>query len=316
MFRWIMICCLGVVSVFTAVADDRIYGWPQLKAPEGLIVCTAVQDKAEMMLLESLSGLAARAVNEGRFDKMVWITTGNRSYERIFEASKAALHMEDISYMNVWQLLEYLQKEHVVKGYVVYGLEKEQGKIIKDYSSNVATVYAALTGGAMFDVSIEDEARRRELRKLKDARTETALECFHKNRHLLKNVSALTDPDGYCGDEDNGQTSAWYVFSALGFYPVCPATDQYVLGAPLFKKAVLHFENGRKLVIEAPRNSDKNIYVKSLRLNRKNCSRNYLRHDQIVRGGVLRFDMDSRPNYVRGVSPDAFPYSFSDEWGH
>lgn len=168
----------------------------------------------------------------------------------------------------------------------------------------------------MFDVSIEDEARRRELRKLKDARTETTLECFHKNRHLLKNVSALTDPDGYCGDEDNGQTSAWYVFSALGFYPVCPATDQYVLGAPLFKKAVLHFENGRKLVIEAPRNSDKNIYVKSLRLNRKNCSRNYLRHDQIVRGGVLRFDMDSRPNYARGVSPDAFPYSFSDEWGH
>lgn len=124
------------------------------------------------------------------------------------------------------------------------------------------------------------------------------------------------DPDGYCGDEDNGQTSAWYVFSALGFYPVCPATDQYVLGAPLFKKAVLHFENGRKLVIEAPRNSDKNIYVKSLRLNRKNCSRNYLRHDQIVRGGVLRFDMDNRPNYARGVSPDAFPYSFSDEWGH
>lgn len=192
MFRWIMICCLGVVSVFTAVADDRIYGWPQLKAPEGLIVCTAVQDKAEMMLLESLSGLAARAVNEGRFDKMVWITTGNRSYERIFEASKAALNMEDISYMDVWQLLEYLQKEHVVKGYVVYGLEKEQGKIIKDYSSNVATVYAALTGGAMFDVSIEDEARRRGLRKLKDARTETTLECFHKNRHLLKNVSALS----------------------------------------------------------------------------------------------------------------------------
>ena len=71
-------------------------------------------------------------------------------------------------------------------------------------------------------------------------------------------------PDGYCGDEDNGQTSAWYVFSALGFYPVAPGTTQYVLGAPLFKKATLHFENGKSLVVNAPENSDKNIYIESM----------------------------------------------------
>ncbi|KAF5275115.1 hypothetical protein FQR65_LT16795 [Abscondita terminalis] len=71
--------------------------------------------------------------------------------------------------------------------------------------------------------------------------------------------------DGYCGDEDNGQTSAWYVFSALGFYPVTPATNQYVLGAPLFREATIHLENGKKIEIKAPQNSQENIYVQSLK---------------------------------------------------
>ena len=74
-------------------------------------------------------------------------------------------------------------------------------------------------------------------------------------------------PDSYCGDEDNGQTSAWYVFSALGFYPVCPATDQYVLGAPLFPKVALHLPNGKAVVLNAPQNSATNRYVGSLRLD-------------------------------------------------
>lgn len=74
-------------------------------------------------------------------------------------------------------------------------------------------------------------------------------------------------PDGYCGDEDNGQTSAWYVFTALGFYPVCPGTDQYVMGAPLFKKATLHFENGKTLTINAPENSKDNFYIEAMKVN-------------------------------------------------
>ena len=68
-------------------------------------------------------------------------------------------------------------------------------------------------------------------------------------------------PDGYCGDEDNGQTSAWYVFSAMGFYPVCPASDQYVIGSPLFRKATVKLENGKKIVIEAPDNAPENRYI-------------------------------------------------------
>ncbi|WP_455626958.1 GH92 family glycosyl hydrolase [Parabacteroides johnsonii] len=118
-------------------------------------------------------------------------------------------------------------------------------------------------------------------------------------------------PDGYCGDEDNGQTSAWYVFSALGFYPVAPGTTQYVLGAPLFKKATLHFENGKSLVINAPENSDKNIYIESMSFNGKDYTKNYLEHFELLKGGVLNIKMGDKPNMDRGVNPEDFPYSFS-----
>ena len=118
-------------------------------------------------------------------------------------------------------------------------------------------------------------------------------------------------PDGYCGDEDNGQTSAWYVFSALGFYPVAPGTTQYVLGAPLFKKATLHFENGKNLVINAPDNSDKNIYIESMSFNGKEYTKNYLEHYELLKGGVLDIKMGDKPNMNRGVNPEDFPYSFS-----
>ena len=120
-------------------------------------------------------------------------------------------------------------------------------------------------------------------------------------------------PDGYCGDEDNGQTSAWYVFSALGFYPVCPGTTQYVMGAPLFKKATLHFENGKSLVINAPANSTENFYIKSLKFNGQNYTKNYLDHNDLMKGAVLDIEMDDQPNKQRGIQTADFPYSFSTE---
>jgi putative alpha-1,2-mannosidase len=120
-------------------------------------------------------------------------------------------------------------------------------------------------------------------------------------------------PDGYCGDEDNGQTSAWYVFSALGFYPVCPATDQYVLGTPLFKKTILKLENGKQLQINAPNNSEENKYVQSLEFNGKTYDKNWLGHFDLQKGGVLNFVMSASPNKSRGTSESAFPYSFSNE---
>ena len=122
-------------------------------------------------------------------------------------------------------------------------------------------------------------------------------------------------PDGYCGDEDNGQTSAWYVFSALGFYPVCPGTDEYVLGAPLFKKATLHLENGQTLVIEAPENGEGRPYVESLLQDGTPYTKNYLRHADLLKGGKLLFQMSDTPNLHRGTAREDRPYSFSDEEG-
>ncbi len=120
-------------------------------------------------------------------------------------------------------------------------------------------------------------------------------------------------PDAYCGDEDNGQTSAWYVFSALGFYPVCPGTDQYILGAPLFKKAIIHLENGNDVVITASENSDKNIYIDALKLNGQNYTKNYYTHGDLMNGAKIDVKMSAIPNTQRGTKEEDLPYSLTKE---
>jgi len=120
-------------------------------------------------------------------------------------------------------------------------------------------------------------------------------------------------PDGYCGDEDNGQTSAWYVFSALGFYSVCPGTDQYVLGTPLFKKATIHLENGKTFVISAPASSEKNMYIDNATLNGQSYGKNWISHFDIQKGGQLNLSMSAVPNKSRGTEASSFPYSFTTD---
>ena len=120
-------------------------------------------------------------------------------------------------------------------------------------------------------------------------------------------------PDGYCGDEDNGQTSAWYVFSALGFYPVCPAGTQYALGTPLFRKAVVTRPDGRKFTVDAPENAPDAFYVRSLKLNGRTWTRNYVEHGDLVKGARLTFGMGTEPATERGTAPDDRPYSMSRE---
>ena len=107
-------------------------------------------------------------------------------------------------------------------------------------------------------------------------------------------------PDGYCGDEDNGQTSAWYVFSAMGFYPVCPGTDEYVLGTPYFKEMKLHLENGKTVTISAPNNGDDKRYISSMKLNGKEYTKNYLTHQDLLNGASISFKMDANPNQHAG----------------
>ncbi len=102
-------------------------------------------------------------------------------------------------------------------------------------------------------------------------------------------------PDGYCGDEDNGQTSAWYVFSALGFYPVCPGADEYAVGAPLFRRATIHLENGRTIEIEAPQNSPENRYVGAMKVDGKIASEPFLRYSELKEGVTVQFDMQAEP---------------------
>lgn len=119
--------------------------------------------------------------------------------------------------------------------------------------------------------------------------------------------------DGYCGDEDNGQTSAWYVFSAMGFYPVCPGANQYVIGTPYFDKMTLHLENGKTMTITAQNCSQENKYIQSLSVNGTPSTKNFFTHDQLMQGGNIQYVMGSTPNKQRGISDSDAPYSFTKE---
>jgi predicted alpha-1,2-mannosidase len=115
-------------------------------------------------------------------------------------------------------------------------------------------------------------------------------------------------PDGYCGDEDNGQTSAWYVFSALGFYPVCPGSNQYVIGSPYFDHVTLHLENGKQVTITR---EGEGCYIQSMVIDGKPYTHNYLEHSRLMQGCNIRVVMGDKPNKQRGISTADLPYSFS-----
>lgn len=131
-------------------------------------------------------------------------------------------------------------------------------------------------------------------------------------REVMRKLYTPT-PDGYCGDEDNGQTSAWYVFSALGMYTVAPGTDQYILGSPLFKKATISLENGKQVVITSEGNGSNNRYVDAMSVNGMDYTKNYLTHKQLMDGADIRFRMSDKPNKTRGTKEADLPYSFSTE---
>lgn len=129
-------------------------------------------------------------------------------------------------------------------------------------------------------------------------------------RRVMEQLYKAT-PDGYCGDEDNGQTSAWYLFSAMGFYPVCPASEQYVLGTPLFKKMTLHLDGGKTFIINAPSNNENNFYIQSATLNGASHNFNWINHNIVQKGGTLNLLMSSSPNKKRAIEKSSYPYSFS-----
>ncbi len=179
---------------------DGRYGWPVQKAPKEIIVCDKGSTLAEAMLIESLSGLAAQTVNEGKFDKMIWIdVNSNISYEKIYTKTLDALNIKQTKKMKLWELVDLLKHKKVIKGYVLYKLDEPRQNAYAsypnaDYSSNVATVYAGLMKGILIDESLETEARKYGLKCLKDARNESLEECFEHNKRKLNNYSALSVP--------------------------------------------------------------------------------------------------------------------------
>ncbi|MBR5563813.1 MAG: GH92 family glycosyl hydrolase [Bacteroidales bacterium] len=128
----------------------------------------------------------------------------------------------------------------------------------------------------------------------------------------IMNRMYRNDIRGLGGNDDCGQMSAWYIFSAMGFYPVCPGSDQYVLGAPYMPYIKLDLSNGKSLVIKAEGVSDRNRYVKALYMNGKKYDKTYVTHEDILAGGEWEFVMDAKPNKKRGVSADAKPYSLTE----
>jgi len=132
----------------------------------------------------------------------------------------------------------------------------------------------------------------------------------HRIREVMSKLYNGTE-NGYPGDEDQGGLSSWYVLSALGIYSVCPGTDQYVIGSPLFRKATVTLENGNVFVIEAENNSPENVYIESATLNGKTISRNWITYNEIIQGGVLHFKMSNQPNYRRGINDPDLPFSLT-----
>lgn len=137
-----------------------------------------------------------------------------------------------------------------------------------------------------------------------------------KTQEIVRKINSEmyhATPNGLCGNDDCGQMSAWYIMSAMGFYPVTPGTNQYVLGSPCVEKANINLSNGNKFTIEVKNQSAKNIYVKQVKLNGKIWHKLYITHEMIIEGGNLTFEMDNKPNMERGIMPSDKPYSLSGE---
>jgi predicted alpha-1,2-mannosidase len=133
-----------------------------------------------------------------------------------------------------------------------------------------------------------------------------------KTQARVRQVMSLlyqSTPDGLCGDEDTGQMSSWYVFSAVGFYPVCPGTTEYLIGSPLFDRATIMLPNGKKFVVTAATNGPQRPYIGGATLNGQSFNKTFLTHEQIAGGGEVVFNLTSAPDYKWATAPESRPAS-------
>jgi len=129
--------------------------------------------------------------------------------------------------------------------------------------------------------------------------------------HRIVDKMYINKPDGLCGNDDCGQMSAWYIFSSLGFYPVCPGSNQYIIGSPCVSEATMQLENGKSLKIKANGLSKENIYIQSVVLNGIPLNKTWFNHSDIINGGELIFTMGPKPNKKWGTAPDSKPFSIN-----
>ena len=132
-----------------------------------------------------------------------------------------------------------------------------------------------------------------------------------KVRYVMDNLYGSNE-DGYCGDEDNGQTSAWFLFSSMGFYPVAPVTGQYVIGSPLFEKVEIQLPNNKKIVINSKENNTKSVYIDKVFINDKQYYNNWLSHSNLLEGLKIDFIMNETPNFEWGSKQESVPFSVSN----
>ena len=132
-----------------------------------------------------------------------------------------------------------------------------------------------------------------------------------KVRYVMENLYGSAE-DGYCGDEDNGQTSAWYLFSSIGFYPVAPVTGQYVIGSPMYDRVEISLSNDKKVIINTQNNKKESVYIEKLLIDGKEYDKNWFSHESMLNGVEIDFFMQNRPNLKWGSSEGSVPFSMSN----
>ncbi|MFO7890894.1 MAG: glycoside hydrolase family 92 protein, partial [bacterium] len=129
---------------------------------------------------------------------------------------------------------------------------------------------------------------------------------------LIMDTMYNNTTDGISGNDDCGQMSAWFIFSSLGFYPVCPGSNQYVIGSPCIEKAEVSLENGKTFNVQVHNYSPKNRYIQSVKLNGKEHQKTYINHNDIITGATIEYIMGKNPNKLWGKEKSTRPYSLSE----
>ncbi len=200
-------------------------------------------------------------------------------------------YTEDICESNAWHYLWSVQQDIPGLAKLMGGYKKFAERLDTFFTLNDDSVDLPLFSTGMIGQYVHGNEPSHHVAYLYNYASQPRKTQYYVDRILREQYS--NSPAGLCGNEDCGQMSAWYIFSALGFYPVDPIAGEYQIGAPLFKKAVIHLENGNTFTITAPQRDEKNIYVKNITLNGKRLGRYTLKHNEIMSGGCLHFDMNT-----------------------